>query len=232
MRIRSRLSLVALLAVAALAAAVGIAGARRIEFSEQHIRAVWGEAEPAGFIDSGGNYNIRCQLSLEGSFHSRTLSKVCGQLIGYITQAQAPFTCAGGEIAVLNGNERNHANVVSENTLPWHVRYDSFTGTLPNIAGIRIQIIGAAILYWITTPFIATTCLYKSEIARPLFAILEVGAGGVITAMRFEETFSFLLFARLGAPEIFCPSGAKITKRTTSFTVQGGTSRITVRLVQ
>lgn len=231
MKIRGKLSFAALLAAAVLSTAVGTAAARRFEFSEQHIRAIWGEAEPAGFIDAGGTYNIRCQLSLEGSFHSKTISKVSSQLIGYITQAQAPLTCAEGEIAILNGIERNHNNVVVENTLPWHVRYDSFTGTLPNIVGIRIQIVGASILYWKILP-VASTCLYRSEAARPLNAILEVGAGGVITAMRWEETFSIPLALRLGGLEVFCPAGAKVTKKSTSFTVQGGTARITVRLVQ
>jgi hypothetical protein len=227
MKARSKLSLAALVAAASLATAVSTAGARRIEFSENHIRAVWTAAERARFIDAGGTYAIECQLTVEGSFHSRTLSKVSGQLIGFITVAEAPLTCfAGGEIAILNGVEPLPGGEAAPNTLPWHIRYDSFRGALPRIEGIRIQIIDASILYWKN---LAPQCLYRSTTAKPLFAILEV-IEGRIAAMRWEETFSFPLAVQLELE--FCPSGAKLQKRSTDFTIQRATTRVFVRLVQ
>jgi hypothetical protein len=228
MRTRSRLLLAALIAAATLATAIGTAGARRIQFSENHIRAVWEAAERTTVFDGGGLFEIECRLTVEGSFHSRTLSKVSGQLIGYITEAEAPLTClGGGEVAILNGFEPDENGVEVPNTLPWHVRYDSFRGVLPRIEGIRIQIINGSVLGW----NLFSGCLYTSTAAKPLFAILEVEAGGAITAMRWEEIFNIPL-ALEGALFGFCPAGVRLRRKSTSFTVQRGTVRITVRLVQ
>jgi len=221
-----RLSLAALLAVAALSVAIGSASARRLELSEQHIRAVWEAAERTRFIDTGGTFGIECQVTIEGSFHSRTISKVSGQLIGYITAAEAPLTCfEGGEVAILNGVEPIPGGGTATNSLPWHVRYDSFSGTLPVITGIRVQIVGAAILMW--NGFVQ--CLFKSTEGIPLFAILEVAAEGRITAMRWDETRAIPKFFEL---TIGCPPAAKLTRKSTSFEVQGNTTRVSVRLVQ
>jgi ABC-type amino acid transport substrate-binding protein len=221
-----KLLLAALIAAASLAALVGSAAARRLQLSEQHIRAEWGVAELARFSDAGGTFGINCRLTVEGSFHSRTLSKVCGQLIGYITDAFAPTCEAMGEVAVLNGIEPVHTGTIAPNLLPWHVRFDSFTGTLPNITSIRIQVIGAAILYW--NAF--SGCLFRSTAEKPLFARLNIAAGGTITSMQWEETFSFLLLTTLYG---FCPAGAKVSKTSTLIGAQDNTAtKIIVRLVQ
>jgi hypothetical protein len=227
MKTRSKLLLAALIAAASLATAVGTAGARRIELSEQRIRAEWREAERTKFIDSGGIFEIECQITVEGTFHSRTLSKVSGQLIGYITAAETTFRCAsGGEVAILNGREPLPGGGTAANTLPWHIRYDSFTGALPSITGIRIQIIEAAIRMW--KP-LGPDCLYESTTAQPLYAILEVAAG-TITALRWDETRSIPKLVEI-VP--ICPPTAKLTRKSTSFTAQGSeTTRIRVRLVQ
>jgi hypothetical protein len=73
-----------------------------------------------------------CRLTLEGSLHTRTMAKVAGALLGYITRVTAAECVAA---------------MLTE-TLPWHVRYEGFSGTLPNITllvvrvrlAIRIQI--------------------------------------------------------------------------------------------
>jgi hypothetical protein len=225
MRMLGKLSLAVLLAVAVLQAAVGTASANRLEFSENHIRAVWEAAERTRFIDTGGTFGIECQVTIEGSFHSRVISKLSGQLIGFVTVAEAPFMCfAGGEVAILNGSEPLPGGGTATNSLPWHIRYDSFSGTLPNITGIRIQIVGAAILMWNGL----VQCLFKSTEGTPLYAILEVAAG-TITAMRWDETRAIPKFFELS---LGCPPSAKLTKRSTSFTVQGGMTGVFVRLIQ
>jgi hypothetical protein len=164
-------------------------------------------------------------VTVEGSFHSKTISKVSGQLIGFITTAEAPLTCfEGGEVAILNGVEPLPGGGTATNSLPWHIRYDSFSGTLPVIAGIRIQIVGAAILMWNGL----VQCLFKSTEGTPLYAILEV-AEGRITAMRWDETRAIPKFFEL---TMGCPPAAKLTRKSTSFEVQGTTTRVFVRLVQ
>jgi hypothetical protein len=223
MRTRSKLVLAALVATACLAVAVGTANARRIEFSEQHIRAVW-SIERAHFKGSNAAFAIECELTIEGSFHSRTLSKVCGQLIGYITVAEAPNLCIGGEIAILNGVEPLPGGGTAPNTLPWHVRYHSFSGTLPTIERIRIQIIGAAILMWDAL----IECLYQSTAAKPLFAILHIVAG-TLTTLQWDETSPIPLKIELRFP---CPAEATLAGSSNTFEVQRRTTRVFVRLVQ
>src|SRR5262249_7264834 len=147
--------------------AVGDASARRIEFSSQSFRIVWSFFH---FGNTGETVRIECPVTLEGSFHSRTISKVSGQLIGYITRAQiGPFE-ACREKAGIEGIS------FLQTSLPWHIRYNSFTGTLPTIQGTVVQLIGTGIL--VTS--LNQHCLYKSTAARPAFGTLVRQAGGAI----------------------------------------------------
>src|SRR5580765_3632601 len=108
MRTRSKLLLAALATTAFMSIAVSSANARRFEISNQRFRAVWTFLE---FTANG--HVILCPVTLEGSFHSRTLSKVSGQLIGYVTNAFVPATeCVTG----------GRARALTE-TLPWHMQY-------------------------------------------------------------------------------------------------------------
>jgi hypothetical protein len=94
--------------------------------------------------------DIRCAVTLEGSLHSRTIAKVTTTLIGYITSATLGI-CGEGTATILR------------ETLPWHVHYSGFTGTLPNITSIRIAVDGAS--FRIREPF--ATCLATSTHERP-----------------------------------------------------------------
>jgi hypothetical protein len=145
-------------------------------------------------------------------------------LIGYITAAVVPFPCEGGEVAILNGIEPVHTGTVSPNRLPWHIRFDSFTGVLPRITGIRIQIIDASILLW--NAFAG--CLYRSTSVKPLYAILEIVEGRIVD-MRWEEAFNIPLTVTLFG---FCPAGGRLSERSESLEIQGMTARVFVRPVQ
>jgi hypothetical protein len=109
-----------------LSGLVSSASARELSLSNQSFRAAFSSVEAAGF---GGI--IRCQVTLEGSFHSRTLRKAAGTLIGYITRAISG-PCSGGTTTILTS------------TLPWHVRYSGFVGALPEITSISSHVIGAS----------------------------------------------------------------------------------------
>jgi hypothetical protein len=183
MRSRTKLLLSAFVVALALSAAVSTAQARRFQLSNQHFLAIWEVNEKLTF-SAAGFFNIACKVTIEGSFHSATLSKVCGQLVGYVTEAEAERPCVGGEAWVLNGIERLSNGTTTTNTLPWHIRYNSFTGTLPNITGIRLQLIGASFL--IRAP-VNNGCLIKTTEARPAFGIVEREAGGNVTGLRAEE---------------------------------------------
>jgi hypothetical protein len=203
MRTTTKLALATLVAVVALAAAVGAAGARRFEFSDQRFTFV---TRSVGYR---GGEPTNCPITLAGSFHSRTISKVSGQLVGYINSAGSG-TCPEGSGRVLT------------ESLPWHVRFASFSGTLPSITQIKLQVIGYSFLEICIT----SSCLYKSTAANPLILGLEV-TRGVITSMRWEENNAIPRF--MG--EFICPAEL-IVEGAGEPSVTGTTTKINVRLIQ
>jgi hypothetical protein len=220
MRTRSKLLLTALTAALVFAAAVSTASARRFALSNQLYRVTWSELELLGHEPFGGTLTIKCPVTLEGSLHSRTLSKVSGQLIGYVTAAFVRSeSCVGGTARVLT------------ETLPWHVRYDRFIGALPGITGIRIQLVGAKFL--VTFPP-GINCLFTSTAREPAFGILEREAGGLVNRLRADETVTVPKTPNEQATlnSAFCPPGGIFAGAGEVF-LQGSTStRISVTLVQ
>ncbi len=221
MRTRSKFLLTALAAALVMAAAVGTANARRFETSSQSFRVVWPSTSRLTFSGLGGSITIACQVTLEGSFHSRTISKVRGQLVGYVTSANLTRPCAGGEAWILNGVER------PTNSLPWHIRYDSFVGTLPNISRIRLQLVGAAFLIEAATILGQASCLFRSTAEEPAFGFINLAAG-VVSTLSADETSEIPLETRLSGP---CTATGQF-RGSGNVTVQNSTTRITVRLVQ
>jgi hypothetical protein len=213
MRAHSKLLLAALTAALVLAAAVSTASGTRLETSSQSIRTVWTSLEFTGF---GGLFGIRCPVTLEGTVHSRTISKVSGQLIGFITRASlGEASCSGGSVTTLPAS------------LPWHLRYDSFRGALPRIEGVRIQIIGYSWRLRVRILGSEVLCLYKSTERGPLFGILEVnGETGRIEGLKAGEETEIPILEGIGA----CPATAQFRGRA-SVTVLGAVTAITVRLV-
>jgi hypothetical protein len=129
MRTRSKLLFAALTATVFLSFAVGSASARRFELSNQRFLAIWTSLE----FTIEGLSPVLCPVTLEGSYHSRTLSKVSGQLVGYITAANVngPL-CTNGSATVLRETLPWHGDmvgrapaVVRPNSLPWHKRRES-----------------------------------------------------------------------------------------------------------
>jgi hypothetical protein len=209
-----------------LAAAVNTASARRIETSSQSFRAAWGAENKLTFAAAGGRSAI-CPVTLEGSFHSRTISKVSGQLIGYITRAaltQTACTFVSVENAIiLNGTERLPEGTTTTSTLPWHILYISFRGTLPTISSIRVSLRGASFLLRAA----GVTCLYEATTANPAFGEIEVNAEGKVTGLRAEEATRILKHSG----SFLCP-GEGTFAGTAHVTQQGNATAIFVRLVQ
>jgi hypothetical protein len=156
MRTSSKLLLGALTAAAFLSFAVNSASARRIAILhfEEGFSFIW---VPLEFIGNGGT--VRCNVTVEGSFHSGTISKVSGLLIGYVTRAILT-NCVGGTAAFL------------PTTLPWHVRYLSFGGALPAIERITIAVTGAGFKTKPTGALVE--CLALTSAANPARLILIV----------------------------------------------------------
>jgi hypothetical protein len=169
---RSRLLLASFAAAALLALAAGTASARRFELTNQRFRVVWASFE---FIVSEIMATIRCPLTMEGSFHSKTFSKVSGQLVGYVTSAKVADPCEGGRVSTL------------PETLPWHIRYASFRGTLPRITEVTLQLIGAS-WFMDIQPF-GIRCLFRTTADHPINLIGSIEAGNV-RRFRIDETIA------------------------------------------
>lgn len=152
-----RLLLIGLAATAILVAFVTSASAGSLSLrGGKGFRATWSQLE---FSNNLNEIVVRCPVVLEGSFHSSIIRKVQRVLIGYISRAVVTTAaCVGGSVVTL------------QETLPWHVRYDGFTGTLPALATVSYQIIGATFL--ITAG--GSTCGVLTETANPAKIILPV----------------------------------------------------------
>jgi hypothetical protein len=195
-----------IVSAAILAAACGTASATRLATNITHWRAVWASLtfKELGFAGA----TIRCRVTLEGSFHSRTISKVSGQLVGAVLRAIVDEpNCTGGK-----------ARALSEK-LPWHGRYISFSGTLPSINTIKHAVIGAQFLL---EAFGFVSCLYTTSAARPARGISAREAGGVITSVAAEGTIS----SNTGG----CPEG-QFSGSSGTVTNETGTVNMTVSLV-
>jgi hypothetical protein len=220
MRYRSNVLLGALAALLVLSTAIA-AEARRLELSSQRFWAIWEGANKLT-VEAPGLYTVACNATIEGTFHSRTLSKVSGQLIGYVTSAAISRPCEQGDAWFQNGTEALpiEGRITS---LPWDIRFDSFTGALPRITGVRVQFVRMGWLIHIEL----SDCLYGTSEAKPSFAILELGATGQVEGLRWDETKFIPVFVTLRG---FCEQ-IVLKKRGTYF-VQRTTTKVIVRLVQ
>jgi hypothetical protein len=136
MRTRSKLILVGLGATLLFALNISAASARTLSIGpSQNFRGTFSDLEFKAL-------EIRddCHVTMEGSLHARTIAKVAGALLGYVTRVTI------GQCSI--------GTTVLTETLPWHVRYESFSGTLPNITLLVIRQRGA---------FRASFCLSNTE---------------------------------------------------------------------
>jgi hypothetical protein len=171
---RIKLILAALTAALLLACVTGGATARNLSIS--HGALFFGNWSQIRFTN-GGSTAAACDLTLEGSFHYRTFFKVTESLVGYITRAIAN-NCTSGSATVLGTN------------LPWHIRYHSFEGTLPNITAITFRLILVEIR--IHEGIFGTDCLSRTTSAEPWGFRMNLSAGRerrVVTDLAINPNF-------------------------------------------
>jgi len=123
---------------------------------------------------------MECEVLFAGSLHSRTLAKVVGSLIGYMTTATV-LRCARAGMTI------------RQESLPWHRRYAGFAGTLPNITSTSETVTGAE---WIVREPGGITC----NVTNATYTLTHAITSGVITSTSvsdrarcstfFEGTFS------------------------------------------
>jgi hypothetical protein len=155
---------------------------------------------------------IRCPVTLEGSYNSRTIQKVTETSIGYITRAgAAESACTGGR-----------ATFKSE-SLPWSMSYDRFTGTLPNISTASRFAIGAVIDLEILPGLV---CRYEAVGMNNRFSITLRKSGDRIIQVDFNAPVLPNPFNRAG-----CPTLLIIFRGSGTLTVLGGTTAVSLTLI-
>lgn len=131
MRTRSKILLAGLGAAVVLSMALTSASANRLSVTNKNFRLLWSSLE----LHSAAGV-LLCPVTMEGSFHSQTIRKVVGALIGYVSRASVRGQqCTGVE-------EPGTATIAQE-SLPWHLRYRGFSGTLPRITLLFVGLINA-----------------------------------------------------------------------------------------
>jgi hypothetical protein len=216
-----KLTLAALAAALLLSVIVSAATARSLSTSEQNIRATWSSLE-----FSAAEVTVRCPMTLEGSFHTRTIVKIAGDLVGGDPGAViAQTACTGGTISTFNGIER-YNGTTTPRTIPWHDVYVGFSGTLPRIE-IEISGIGRFRFGFRDASGLCTG-QYGSE-SDLIQTGLAREAGGAITEISPVAGHNTATLIRRDGG-LFCPNSITVSGRG-SFMRRGATTRITLTLI-
>jgi hypothetical protein len=125
---------------------------------------------------------ISCPMTLEKELSSR-IPKVERSRLGTVRGALG--TCSSfGQFTI---------TLLTES---WTINYNSFSGTLPSITGIHVEIAGFSFLY--TAMGGSARCLYRGSLHMS-----ESVTGGTIRTLRILEEFTFVLFRTLSG---LCPA--------------------------
>jgi hypothetical protein len=218
---RTRINLIAagLVASLVMGLAVGLASAGRISTSNPRFRVTWAAMTVSSLENE---FSIRCPLTLEGSFHSATIRKTRGALIGAITRAAVNGTeppCTGGRLTVL------------QEMLPWHVTWDSFRGTLPRIETIAFLLHGYSWRGEATILGFRIFCLFGDK-GRPEENLISDAAVNAETGQITTDTVGNGRYSSLvaGSSEL-CPRRAAFAASGQVFLLGSSTTRITVTLI-
>jgi hypothetical protein len=208
--------LTTILATLALTIAIGSASANRLSLSSQTIRATWTSLR---FTNTVNSTTILCPLTLEGSFHSATIVKTRGALIGYITRATVRNPCTGGTTSIKTAS------------LPWHVRYVGYSGELPRITLLTLQLIRLEIEIREAG---GNTCAARTEVEHPaegrIAVIEETGGNRLANSLTPDSTRNIPLTTVAGG--IFCGlASGRFSEVSQTLTQLGSTARILLRLI-
>jgi hypothetical protein len=203
----TRLVFAGMAATLLMAFAVGTASANRLSISNRAIRAVWSELN----FNAGESTIATCAVTLDGSFHSSTIAKVVKLLIGHVSRASVG-PCSSGSATVLTAS------------LPWHLTYEIYFGTLPRIIGVGVLLVGAAF----RIGAIGFFCLARTTTENPARGTVEVEPGGVATGLRADEETNI---PTVGSGGFGCPSPTGNFSGTGRVMLLGNTTSIIVRLI-
>jgi hypothetical protein len=204
---RARRGLLAVVLTASLLAlAAGSASATRLAFGEPTFRVAWA---PMRFVVSG--LTISCHVTLEGSFDHTTIAKVEGSRIGDVTRVSTE-SCSTPNVSVLT------------ETVPWHVEYGAFTGTLPDISTVTLRVIGMGVGLTI----FGTRCIGRSEERAPALMVADRSeATGTIADFRWDESAAIPLTGPSGCLSL----RGRLSGTSSAVTGQGNTRAIALTLI-
>jgi hypothetical protein len=202
-----RLILTTLITTILMACCITTASANRTSISNKNFRVTWSELQ---VTSEAGESLLTCPLTLEGSFHSSTIRKVEGALIGHVSRASVTSTSCRGGSATIN-----------QASLPWHVTYVGFIGRLPRIEFQILLLKGVNF----TVEVLGQKCGYgRPEDNMKGSATIE--AGGAITSLEADRT---IRLTKLSGG-FLCPATGGFAGNGT-VTLLGNTTKITIRLI-
>lgn len=162
MSICLRVAAAVVAATSLMALAAGASSAARLSSTTQNVTTNFRQLQ----FGAEGLATASCNVTVEGSMHSRTTTKTAERLLGYI-------------IRVTTASCSNPMTILSE-TLPWHFRYTSFSGSLPNITLLTLTAIGVS-----ARINLASTCLMRANVVGNFSR--NTATGG-ITGLTVEQT--------------------------------------------
>ena len=226
MRTQFRCAVVTATVALVIVGAVGRASANHLSFSSRFFRIVWVPMTLRGTENFGELIEVSCSVTFEGSLHNISIAKVAGNLIGYITRAIAGGPCAKGRLYMLNGSEVLPGGARATNTLPWHLRYRAYEGTLPFITEVHVEINNAKILLAYAEE-LRDTCLYRSEETTfPLEGFINRNETGRLISLTLNESF-----IKESAGELTCPGMIAVAEVPGSLTVLNTQTSIVLTLI-
>lgn len=204
-----------------LAAFAGSATAGKFSISNRSIRATWTALE-----FSGGFVTIRCPVTLEGSFHSATIRKVTGALIGYISRGSVQRPCVNGFAWLFSEEPNEVLGGTFRGSMPWHVTYSSFRGALPTPVGITLSLTGMRFEVRVLVVGVNVLCEYLTGPANGgnLSGTLALNAAGTVTSFAFDETRRITSETGGLCPEVGLGGAGSVR-------LLGATAAITIRLI-
>lgn len=191
-----RLSAAFAATLAVVLALSSAAAATRFSVSSQTMKMTW---NPLEFRAPG--VTVRCGVVVEGTLHARTFPKIIGNLVGNITTAFAVRPCTNGTAWIYNGSEANEIlGGVLVTSLPWHVTYEGFVGTLPRPGRVKLSVSRARFMLRATVFGVTLLCVYTTGTnGIPVFDVNLSEATGEIQNVAAEGSIR----SETGG----CPSG-------------------------
>ena len=191
-----------------LAAAVGAAAASQMSTGSQTIRATWSRLQLSNTFSP--EQPVECQVTLEGSFHSNTIQKTRRALIGYVSRSSVNACTTGSA-------------TIDQESLPWHLTYESFSGTLPNITSVALLLVRASFLIGLRE----LLCRAVTTTTDNASGIAEV-SGETITGLAADPSRRIPLTTIRG---FGCGLGRGFFEGTAAVTQLGTTRSVTVTLI-